>query len=363
MISNDTEDPLHRGDHVVAMREKTVNLKANRIQDVARVAGVSTATVSHVINDTKHVTAITRASVLSAIERCNYYPNAQARSLALGRTNIIGLLVSDFANPFFPDLVKSIEMAAFESGYNTILLNTNYDATRAADHVRRLIGLKVAGVALMTAELDPALIHELIRKNIAVVGQNFGNVSEHLSNVVIDYAQGIEEAVYHLASLGHRHIVHVAGPGKLNATNVRRDAFLDSVARHVPDAKTTVYEGDFKFLGGRRAGIEILAADELPTAILTANDMMAFGVMKELHLAGLSIPNDISLVGFDDIAFSELTEPPLTTICLSRVELGRRTVESLIRSIRLPHERAREVHIPTHLIERGSTAPPRLSKQ
>ena len=337
--------------------------KTTRIKDVARAAGVSTATVSHVINKTRYVTDQTRASVLKAIELCNYYPNAQARSLASGRTDIIGLLVSDIANPFFPDLVKSIEMAASESGYNTILLNTNYDANRAADHVRRLIGLNVAGVALMTAELDPALIQELIRKNISVVSQNFGRVSELMSSVVIDYAKGVEEAVRHLASLGHRHVVHVAGPSRLNATNVRRDAFLDSVARYIPDAKTAVYEGDFKFEGGRRAACEILASDELPTAILTANDMMAFGVMKELHRANLSIPNDISLVGFDDIAFAELTEPPLTTICLSRVELGRRTVEALIKNIDRPRERGEEVHIPTYLIKRGSTAPPRSGKK
>lgn len=333
--------------------------KPTRIKDVAREAGVSTATVSHVINKTKYVTDRTRESVLKAIETCNYYPNVHARSLASGRTDIIGLLVSDIANPFFPDLVKSIEMAAFERGYNTILLNTNYDANRAADHVRRLIGLKVAGVALMTAELDPALIQDLIRKNISVVSQNFGRVSANMSNVVIDYAVGMEEAVLHLASLGHRHIVHVAGPSQLNATNVRREAFLDSVARYVPNARTAVYEGDFKFDGGRRAAVEILAADELPTAIVTANDMMAFGVMKEVHRAGLSIPGDISVVGFDDIAFAELTEPPLTTICLSRVELGQRTVEALMRNIDQPREPGREVHIPTYLIKRGSTGPPR----
>src|SRR5881394_2271041 len=128
-----------------------------RIKDVAREAGVSTATVSHVINKTKYVTDITRDRVLSAIEQCNYYPNAHARTLASGRSNMIGLLVSDISNPFFPELVKSIETAAFERGYNLILLNTNYDAKRAADYVRRLIELKVAGVVLMTAELDPSL--------------------------------------------------------------------------------------------------------------------------------------------------------------------------------------------------------------
>src|SRR5207253_9898543 len=126
-----------------------------RIKDVARVAGVSTATVSHVINGTKYVTDVTRQRVLGAIESCSYYPNAHARTLASGRSNMIGLLVSDISNPFFPELVKSIEAVASEHRYNVVLFNTNYDANRAAEYVRRLIELKVAGVALMTAELDP----------------------------------------------------------------------------------------------------------------------------------------------------------------------------------------------------------------
>jgi LacI family transcriptional regulator len=339
--------------------------KLARIKDVAKLAGVSTATVSHVINNTKFVTDETRASVLRAIEECNYHPNAQARSLALGRTNIIGLIVSDIANPFFPELVESIETAAFERGYSVMLMsmNTNYDADRATDYVRRLIGLKVAGVALMTAELDVMLVQELVKKKIPVVSQNFGKVGENMSSVTVDFASGIDEAVSHLASLGHRHIVHVAGPNHLNATVVRREAFLNSIKRHITKAKTAVYEGDFKFEGGRRAASEILSAKELPTAIITANDMMAFGVMKELRYAGLSIPNDISIVGFDDIAFAELTEPPLTTIVLSRVELGRRTIEALMINIERQNEKGIEVRIPTYLIKRSSTAPPRKDKK
>jgi len=337
--------------------------KPARIKDVARLAGVSTATVSHVINNTKYVTDETRESVLSAIKEINYYPNVNARSLALGRTNIIGLLISDISNPFFPELVKSIESSAFEHGYNVILFNTNYDAARASELVDRLIGLKVAGVALMTAEFDSTLIQEMVRKRIPVVSQNFGRVNENMHSVIIDFTVGMDEAVRHLASLGHRNIVHVAGPNRLNATDVRREAFLNSVVRHIPKAKTAVYEGDFKFEGGRRAASEILNADEIPTAIITANDMMAFGVMRELHNAGLSIPNDISIIGFDDIAFAELVEPPLTTVVLSRVELGRRTVEALVANIERPDEKGIEVRIPTYLIKRGSTAPPRKDKK
>src|SRR5881227_3205948 len=139
------------------------------IKDVAREAGVSTATVSHVINKTRFVSEEVRARVLEAVERCGYYPNAHARTLASGRSKMIGLLVSDISNPFFPELVKSIEAAAFERGYNVILLNTNYDARRAADYVRRLIEFKVAGVAMMTAESDQPLLEELERRHVNVV--------------------------------------------------------------------------------------------------------------------------------------------------------------------------------------------------
>src|SRR5918992_752151 len=135
-----------------------------RIKDVAREAGVSTATVSHVVNGTKYVTDDTRRRVLDAIKRCEYSPNAYARSLASGRSNMLGLLISDISNPFFPEVVKAIESAAFERGYNVILLNTNYDPERAADYVRRLAELKMAGVALMTSELGSDLFHEIPRR-------------------------------------------------------------------------------------------------------------------------------------------------------------------------------------------------------
>ncbi|HUE82899.1 MAG TPA: LacI family DNA-binding transcriptional regulator [Pyrinomonadaceae bacterium] len=331
---------------------------AARIKDVALEAGVSTATVSHVINKTKHVTDRTRERVLGAIERCNYYPNAHARTLASGRSKMIGLLVSDIANPFFPELVKSFETASFERGYNIILLNTNYDAKRAADYVRRLIELKVAGVALMTSELDPALIDELARKRVNVVFHNLGTVGQHMSNMLVDYRVGIEEAVYHLVSLGHHKIVHVSGPACFRSAVTRREAFIESMSRHLPDAPATVYEGDFKFEGGRRAASEILAGAEMPTGVVVANDMMAFGVIQEFRAAGLTIPRDVSIIGFDDISFATQTDPPLTTVHSPRLEIGRRAVEALMMTIERPGQQGVEVRIPTYLIKRGSTAPP-----
>jgi DNA-binding LacI/PurR family transcriptional regulator len=326
------------------------------IKDVAREAGVSTATVSHVINKTRFVSEETRQKVLSAIERCNYYPNAHARSLASGRSHTIGLLVSDISNPFFPELAKSVEDVAFERGYDVILLNTKYDAKRTSHYVRRLIERKVAGVALMTSELDFAVIDELARKHVSVVFLDLGTAGERMSNLAIDYAMGITEAVRYLVQLDHRKIAYLGGPNRLRSAAKRLEAFRNALAQVLPGVEPFgIYEGDFQLDGGRRIAREILAgAESLPTAIITANDLMALGVMQECRAAGVLIPRDISIIGFDDIAFASLASPSLTTVCLPRVELGRRAVEALIMTIEEPAHQGVELHIPTYLVKRGS---------
>jgi len=326
------------------------------IRDVARAAGVSTATVSHVINKTRFVSDEVRARVLEAVESCGFYPNAHARSLASGRSQIIGLLISDIANPFFPELVKSIEAAAFEHGYDVVLANTNYDPERTSHYVRRLIERKVAGVALMTSELDPALVRELARREVPVVFLDPRETGPLMSDLRVDYETGIEEAIRHVVSLGHEDIAVIGGPSHLRSAARRLEAFRASMGRYLPDAPLRIHQGDFKLAGGRRAAREILEGSERPTAVITANDMMALGAMAEFRDAGLEIPRDISIVGFDDIAFAALANPPLTTVCLPRDELGRRAVEALLETISHPEQQRGDVSIPTHLIIRSSTA-------
>ena len=327
------------------------------IKDVAREAGVSTATVSHVINKTRFVSEEVRARVLEAVERCGYYPNAHARTLASGRSKMIGLLVSDISNPFFPELVKSIEAAAFERGYDLVLSNTNYEPERTSHYVRRFIERKVTGVAMMTSELDTALIGELARREVSVVFLDLGQPGLHMSNLRVNYESGIEEATLHLVSLGHREISFISGPAHLRSAARRNESFRNSMRRHLPDTRALVYGGDFKIEGGRRAAREILDARERPTAVMAANDMMALGAMVEFQSAGLDVPRDVSVVGFDDIAFASLAVPHLTTVCLPRVDLGRRAVEALMTTIENPEQPGVEINIPTYLIMRGSTAP------
>lgn len=334
-----------------------------RIKDVAREAGVSTATVSHVLNNTRFVREATRERVLRTIKKFDYHPNAHARSLASGRSTTLGLLVSDISNPFFPELIKSIETAAFERGYDIMLSNTNYDNKRTLSYVRRFVERKVAGVALMTSELDVELIDELARRQVSVVFLDLGSIGVHMSNLVVDYETGIEEAVQHLISLGHRRIAYIGGPQHLRSAAKRLEAFQNSYKQHLPRAKSPViYESDFQLEGGRRTAHEMLAAKELPTAVVVANDMMALGVMQECRAAGFQIPQDISIIGFDDIAFARLADPPLSTVCLPRNELGREAVKALMKTIEHPAELGVETHIRTHLVVRGSCAPARLRR-
>ena len=329
------------------------------IKEVAREAGVSTATVSHVINNTRYVSDEVRSRVEKAIEQCRYYPNAHARSLASGRSKIFGLVVSDIANPFFPELVKAIEEAAFERGYDTILSNTNYDAERTSHYVRRLIERNVAGVAVMTSEMSKELIDELAHREVPVVFLDVGEKGKQMSNLRVDYEEGIEQAVLHLVALGHRRIAFISGKIDMGSSRRRLEAFQRTIKQLFPDVPELIFYGNFKIEGGRRAAHEILVteASELPTAVIAANDLTAIGAISEFEAAGYQIPRDISVVGFDDIDFAALTKPALTTINLPRNELGRRAVEMLLKILDNPQEEGTEIRIPTNLVIRESTAP------
>lgn len=331
-----------------------------RIKDIAREAGVSTATVSHVINKTKYVSDPTRDKVEAAIKKFGYHPNAHAQMLALGKSKIIGLLVSDISNPFFPEIIKSIEASVISAGYNLFLLNTNYETERTLEYVQRLIQMKVAGIILMVGEFDEALLKEAKRKKTSFVFQDLGFVGEKSSNIILDYAAGIDEAVQHLVALGHTDIVHIGGAHEIYSAGVRWHAFVDAMKKHLPkQPEPKIYEGDFRFEGGRLAASQVLAEKSLPTAVVVANDLMALGAMQEFKAAGLHVPQDISIIGFDDISFASLSEPALTTVRSPRVEIGQKAVEALLLTVDKPHQQGIEVRIPTFLVKRDSTAAPR----
>lgn len=326
------------------------------IKQVAEVAGVSIATVSHVINNGRYVAEPTRLRVMRAIKQLNYYPNAQARSLVMGRSTTLGLVVSDIANPFQAELVKQIEMEAFKRGYDVVLANTAYDPERMALYVRRFIERKLAGVLLMTSEMSIELISELNNQQVAVTFLDTGRADVNMSNIHVNYEKGIDEAVKYLTRLGHKRIAFISGPLHLRSAARRLAAMKHALRQHLLHTRARIAYGNFQIDGGAAAAHEILNVKNPPTAILAANDLMAMGVLRACQERNLNVPRDVSVIGFDDIAFAALTMPPLTTISLPRAELGARAIETIARVIEHPNSKGVEARVSTKLVIRQSCA-------
>jgi LacI family transcriptional regulator len=319
---------------------------------------VSTATVSRTINSPSLVDAETAQRVWKAIEELKYYPNTQARSLVSGRSRIVGLIVSDITNPFFPELVKGFEDVAAQHGYDILVSSTNYDSARMAVCVRRMLERKVDGVAIMTSEMDDHLIEQLAHGKVPMVFLDIGPPGEYISNIVVDYAMGINEAVEHLVALGHRRIGFISGPLGLKSAQVRRSAFLQALDRYgIREDEALVQEANHKVDGGLEAMTRMLEETTAPTAVLASNDLTAIGMLRALRRAGLVVPRDISVVGFDDIWLAQFTEPPLTTVRLSRNELAEKAFRALLADVGAAPEGASkpDCTMKTHLVIREST--------
>ena len=332
------------------MSDHTVTKRT--IHEVARRARVSITTVSRTINNPSVVDPVTAKRVLEAIEELKYYPDTHARSLVSGRSRILGLIVSDITNPFFPELVQSFEDIATRLGYDVLVSSTNYDSARMTLSVRRMLERKVEGVAIMTSEMDDHLVEQFARRSVPMVFLDVGTPGEHISNIAVNYAMGVNEAVAHLVGLGHRRIGFVSGPQDLLSAQARLSAFVRSIEAHgIASDGRLIVQGDHKVTGGLEAMNRLLKLPELPTAVLASNDLTAVGMMRAVRLAGLAVPRDISIVGFDDIWLAEFTEPPLTTVRLSRRELAEKACSALLAG------GAREHGVETHLVIRESTCP------
>jgi DNA-binding LacI/PurR family transcriptional regulator len=283
------------------------------IREVAKRAGVSTATVSRVVNGTAPVDARTEKRVRLAIARTGYYPNTHARTLGTGKSHIYGMIISDIENPFFPELVKCFERIAVEHGHEVLIANTDYRPERMEVCVRRMLERKV----------DSELIQMLSGRGIPIVFFDTGVVGEKISDVSLDYAGGVEQAIDHLTELGHRRIAFVSGPDNLASARTRLEAFRASLKRKKLECcSDSIRTGNHRFDGGYAAMLEILKVPVRPTAVLASNDLTAIGIMGAIYAAGLRVPDDISVVGFDDIALSSFVSPPLTTIRLSRSDIA-----------------------------------------
>jgi LacI family transcriptional regulator len=288
------------------------------IKAVAERANVSTATVSRVMNGTAKVNPRTAERVQKAIKALNFYPDTNARALGSGRSNLFGLIISDITNPFFPELVKAFEDIAVAHGQEVLIGNTNYDPERMQICVQRMLQRRVDGVAIMTSEMDDKLVKDFSRRHIPLVFLDSATAGPGVSRVQIDYSAGIDEAVEHLIELGHRRIAFISGPLWLQSAQMRYKAFMQSAVRdHLDDDPKLIAEGNHKVDGGHDAMARILASG------------VKIGAMGAIAEAGLRVPEDISVMGYDDIQLSAFTMPPLSTVSLPRAEIATAAFRAL----------------------------------
>ena len=334
------------------------------IRDVAQRAGVSIATVSRAVNHIPTVNAELARRVWEAIEEVGYLPNTQARALVSGRSRMLGLIVSEITNPFFPELVQEFENLAVAQGYEVLIGSTNYEPVRTESLIRRMLQRNVDGVAVMTFGIEEDLVQKLVEREFPLVFVDAGPDLPNIRVVKVDYGEGIRQGVQHLAALGHRQIVFISGPLRLRSAVARRDAFLKSMAElglTVPAEH--MIEGQHTMEGGIEAMARILSLDQLPTGIMCSNDMTAIGVLHALYRTPYKVPSDISVVGFDDIHLAQFMLPPLTTVQMSCRDLAFAAVEGLRAGIEPDYadSRKKEWRIPTHLVVRQSSTFPRGS--
>jgi LacI family transcriptional regulator len=338
------------------------------IAEVAKAAGVSKATVSRVLSGNhKYLTPETRWRVEQAIKQLDYRPSTVARSLTSKRTNTVGVLVADISNPFYPDVFLGIEDGAVKHGYNVFLCNTNYDLARGKNYIQSLVDKRVDGVLIMTSSFSREWLVELERNNVPVIVLDWEVQSRgsNQSTIAVDFERGIHAAVEHLYGLGHRRFAHVGGPPLLQTSRDRRNAFLCALAEYGIDrTEVPVIDGNLRIDAGRHAVKELLTLPQWPTAVFAANDMMAIGMLLEARTKGIRIPDDLSVVGLDDIWLAAQSEPPLTTVALPRYEIGQLAMRLLFDLLDRPREDYIETVatvVRTSLVIRQSTGPAPIS--
>jgi LacI family transcriptional regulator len=329
------------------------------IRDVAERAGVSTTTVSHVINGTRKVEPATAARVDAAIVELDYRPNALARSMRRGRTQTVGVVLPDIANPFFGDLARSLEDHMFEAGYSAIICNSDGDGAKEARYLEVLLSKQVDGLLLVAASQPPEGLLGLAQRGTPTIVVDRELDEPSFSQVLVANHHGGRLAGQHLLALGHRDIGVIAGPGDLGTSARRLQGFRAALAEAGIDLPPRrVARGDFRAASGRAAMEGWLQAGSPPTAVFAENDLMAIGALSAAHAAGVDVPGEISVVGFDGIAFGADVTPPLTTVSQSIDDMASAAIELLFERLRDQAALPRLLELPVALSVRGSSGPP-----
>jgi LacI family transcriptional regulator len=328
--------------------------------DVARSAGVSVATVSHVLNDTRPVLPHTRQAVLDAIEELGYTPNTLARSLVTSRTRSIGLAVSAISNPYFTEILQGVEAGALEHGYSLLIADPHDDPEHERKVVQLLHERRVDGMIVAPSADPRELVAYLSRHDMPAVFldrvvDSPEDGTPRFDQVCADSAEPTAGLVTHLAGLGHRRIALVAGRPGLSTTGERITGYRHGLAAAgLPFDERLVVHGDSESAGGQRATAALLSLAAPPTALVTANNTMTLGALRALRERGLSVPEDIALCCFDDFAWADLFTPRLTAIAQPSKEIGTQAVRVLLERLAAPERAARTVRLACTFVHRTS---------
>jgi len=303
------------------------------MRTVALRAGVSSATVSRVINGSSAVKEETAQHVRQVLEKLNFIPNPIATTLKYGRSNTYGLIVPDLTNPFYPEFILHFEEVLLESDQELLLATTQSSEPKLISSVRRMLMRRVDGVVLMASEYDTRTIEPLFEHKIPIVTIDRRRVQEGNGDVAIDFEDGYRQAVLHLKELGHRRIGFIGGTEGIRTSQIRLNAFQKALetAGLTYEPSFTRY-GDYRVAGGDTAMRSLLKQARRPTAIMTTNDLTAFGVLRALHASGVNVPSQMSVVGFDGITLCDAMCPPLTTVAISLREMAKACMKALDHS-------------------------------
>jgi LacI family transcriptional regulator len=329
--------------------------------DVARAAGVHPGTASRALSGEAlgQVSSRTMQRVRDAARRLGYVPDPLARGLRASRSFVVGVVIPDLTNPLFPPIVRGIEEALSGRGYTALLADTDNDPDRERQLVSALLARRVDGLIVATARLEHPLLAELAGDGLPMVLVNRATNAAALSSVTTDDGAGVADAVEHLVGLGHRRIAHVAGPQSLSTGQARLDAFQAAVRRHrlSADQGLVVTAAAFTIDAGAAAARRLPTGRKAPTAIVAANDLLAIGCYEALAEQGKRVPDDVSVVGFNDMQLVDKLTPPLTTVRVPQFEIGRQAAQSLLALLAGAPAAAGRLLLPAVLVVRGSTAP------
>lgn len=326
------------------------------IREVAHAAGVSVATVSRVLNASGPVHAETARRVHEVVRRLRYVPHGGARSLITSRTHTIGVVLPDLYGEFFSEVLRGLDAAARRHRYHLLVSGTHADADELAALLRAMRG-RVDGLVLMSPDVEAKTIAAHLPDALPVVLLNCATADGAVAAIGVDNHGGACAAVRHLVALGHRRVAHIAGAARNRDAQERRRGYRDALAEAGLDVPAG-YEvaGDFSEAAGHAAVAHLLALEPPPTAVFAANDAMAVGALSALRAAGLRVPHDVALVGFDDIPLARYMDPPLTSVRVDIGALGARAFERLEAALRDAAARGPVAaeRVPAVLVVRGS---------